>query len=541
MNDQQSRQQELMLRGAAWMTASNLISRLLGALYIIPWYGWMGSHAAEANGLFTMGYNIYAWFLLISTAGLPVAISKQIAKYNTMGQEEKSFALINRFLKLMLILGVVFAAVMYLAAPLFASGSGVGSELTPVMQSLAWAVLIFPAMSIIRGVFQGYNNMRPYAMSQIAEQVARVIWMLVATFLVMQLGNHDYVAAVIQSTFAAFIGMIASMAVLLFFLNKEQLLIPILTASGKELEGGNRLLVETIKEAIPFIITGSAIQLFQIIDQMTFINVSKWFTDISEKDLLLLFSYFSANPNKVSMILIAVATSIGGVGIPLLTENFVKNDIEASAKLVIDNLSLLLTFLMPATIGSLLMGRALYTFFYGIPEGQALNLFLWAMSFTVLMGLYMVIAPILQALNQYRLAIQYFFFGLGVKLVLQIPFIWMFGSYGPLLSTGFALILPCVLMYRKIHEVTRLNHKRLMKRVVLISLMTLVMALVTSLSQFLLSFVIGPDSRLGSLVHLALVGGISVYVYAWMALKTNHLDRVMGPQANRLRRLLRIS
>ncbi|MBF0845686.1 polysaccharide biosynthesis protein, partial [Streptococcus danieliae] len=77
-------------------------------------------------------------------------------KYNTMGQEDKSFALINRFLKLMLILGLVFAGLMYLAAPLFASGSGVGAELTPVMQSLAWAVLIFPAMSIIRGVFQGY-------------------------------------------------------------------------------------------------------------------------------------------------------------------------------------------------------------------------------------------------------------------------------------------------------------------------------------------------------------------------------------------------
>ncbi|MHB9782080.1 putative polysaccharide biosynthesis protein [Streptococcus sp. 10F2] len=541
MNDQQSRQQELMLKGAAWMTASNLISRLLGALYIIPWYGWMGSHAAEANGLFTMGYNIYAWFLLISTAGLPVAISKQIAKYNTMGQEEKSFALIHRFLKLMLILGVAFAVVMYLAAPLFASGSGVGSELTPVMQSLAWAVLIFPAMSIIRGVFQGYNNMRPYAMSQIAEQVARVIWMLVATFLIMQLGNQDYVAAVTQSTFAAFVGMIASVGLLIFALNQEGLLRPILAASGQELEGGSQLVIETLKEAIPFIITGSAIQLFQIIDQNTFINVSRWFTNTSKTDLLVLFSYFSANPNKVSMILIAVASSVGGVGIPLLTENFVKKDLGAAAKLVIDNLSLLLTFLIPATLGSLLMGRALYTFFYGQPQGQSLELFVWAMSFTLLLGLYTVLAPMIQALYENRLAMLYFLYGLGVKLLLQIPFIWMFASYGPLLSTGFALILPCILMYRKIHEVTRLNHKRLMKRVVLISLMTVIMAMVTSLSQFLLSLVIGVDSRLGSLVHLAVVGGISVYVYAWMALKTNHLDRVMGPQANRLRRLLRIS
>ena len=59
-------QQQQMLRGTAWMTASNIISRLLGALYIIPWYAWMGKQGDQANALFGQGYNIYALFLLIS-------------------------------------------------------------------------------------------------------------------------------------------------------------------------------------------------------------------------------------------------------------------------------------------------------------------------------------------------------------------------------------------------------------------------------------------------------------------------------------------
>lgn len=93
--------------GTAWLTASNFISRLLGAVYIIPWYIWMGAYAAKANGLFTMGYNIYAWFLLVSTAGIPVAVAKQVAKYNTMREEEHSFALIRSFLGFMTGLGLV--------------------------------------------------------------------------------------------------------------------------------------------------------------------------------------------------------------------------------------------------------------------------------------------------------------------------------------------------------------------------------------------------------------------------------------------------
>ena len=84
MSQETTSQQQQMLRGTAWLTAGNFISRLLGAIYIIPWYIWMGKHGAEANGLFTMGYNIYAWFLLISTAGIPVAVAKQVAKYNTI-------------------------------------------------------------------------------------------------------------------------------------------------------------------------------------------------------------------------------------------------------------------------------------------------------------------------------------------------------------------------------------------------------------------------------------------------------------------------
>ena len=65
------------------------------------------------------------------------------------------------------------------------------------------------------------------------------------------------------------------------------------------------------------------------------------------------------------MILIAVATSIGGVGIPLLTENYVKGDFRAAGKLVQDNLTMLVAFLLPATIGAVATAEPLYTVFYG--------------------------------------------------------------------------------------------------------------------------------------------------------------------------------
>ena len=66
---------------------------------------------------------------------------------------------------------------------------------------------------------------------------------------------------------------------------------------------------------------------------MTFINSMSWFTNHSNEDLVVMFSYFSANPNKITMILISVGVSIGSVGLPLLTENYVKGDLKAASRL----------------------------------------------------------------------------------------------------------------------------------------------------------------------------------------------------------------
>ena len=540
MSNENNHQQAQMLRGTAWLTASNFISRLLGAIYIIPWYIWMGTYAATANGLFTMGYNIYAWFLLISTAGIPVAVAKQVAKYNTMQEEEHSFALIRSFLGFMTVLGLAFALILYLFAPWLADLSGVGKDLIPIMQSLAWAVLIFPSMSVIRGFFQGMNNLKPYAMSQIAEQVIRVIWMLLATFIIMKLGSKDYLSAVTQSTFAAFVGMVASFVVLLYFLYKEGLLQKVFETRDKI--DSKSLLVDTIKEAIPFILTGSAIQLFQILDQMTFINSMKWFTNYSNEDLVVMFSYFSANPNKITMILISVGVSIGSVGLPLLTENYVKGDLPAASRLVQDSITMLFLFLLPATVGVVMVGEPLYTVFYGKPDSLALGLFVFAVLQSTILGLYMVLSPMLQAMFRNRKAVLYFIYGSLAKIVLQLPSIAIFHSYGPLISTTIGLIIPIVLMYREICQITGARRKIILKRTILVTILTLVMFILVGFLQWIFGLVFHPTGRFWSFIYVALIGTIGGGLYGVMSLYTRLLDKVIGQaKADQLRARLKLS
>ena len=72
-----------MLKGSAWMTVGSILSRILGALYIIPWRLILGASLFPlANSLYTQGYNIYSFALIVAVAGIPSAISKQVAHCN---------------------------------------------------------------------------------------------------------------------------------------------------------------------------------------------------------------------------------------------------------------------------------------------------------------------------------------------------------------------------------------------------------------------------------------------------------------------------
>ncbi len=148
------------------VAANNFISRLLGAAYIIPWYIWMGKHGAEANGLFTI--TISTLGLLISAAGVPVAVS--LAGGQVQYQEAENWLpWFVASLSSCLLLGLVLL-LSCMCSPVFANLSGGGKDLIPVMPEPVLGRSCFPSMKLSFVASSGHNNLKPYAISQIAEQ-----------------------------------------------------------------------------------------------------------------------------------------------------------------------------------------------------------------------------------------------------------------------------------------------------------------------------------------------------------------------------------
>lgn len=537
-NSKELNAKEKMVRGSLWMTVGNVTSRLLGAIYILPWYAWMGENAKVANSLFNKGYNVYALFLMIATAGIPGAIAKQISYYNSQNEYQISQRLFKRTLMIMAGFGVVCAGVMYVFSPLLAAGD---PNLIPVMRALSIAILIFPSMSVIRGYFQGNQDMMPSAVSQIVEQVARVFYMLLATFIIVKVAEGSYVTAVIHSTFAAFIGMIGAYAALIWFYRKQKPEMDRLIAgSNNEITvSENGLIKEMIKEAVPFIIVGSAITIFKLVDQYTFERIMGGFTNFSKDQLSALFSIFSANPDKLVMITISLATGMAMTSLPLVTEAYTKKDEAGLAKLVSDNIQLLFLVMMPATFGMVVLAEPMYVSFYE-PDALGVNVLIQASYVGLIMGYFILVSTTLQGLYKNGDAIFNLGVGLLIKIVLQYPMVRGFEVYGPLLASAIGFSVSAYLMTKRIHQITKFNYSLTIRRIILVFILSLIMSGSVFLVRSFLYLFLNPDRKLHAIIIVLISVAVGVAVYGWLALKTRLADKLLGDKVSKIRTKLKI-
>ena len=123
---------------------------------------------------------------------------------------------------------------------------------------------------------------------------------------------------------------------------------------------------------------------------------------------------------------------------------------------------------------------------------------------------------------------------------MQIPFIYLFRAYGPLLATTVGLIVPIVLMYQHIRQVTGLNQRILVKRSLLIGILTAIMSLLIAIVEVVLGVVFHPNGRISSMLYLIMIGGLGLIIYGAMALRVRLLDRFIGEKAQVLRQKFHI-
>ena len=202
------------IEGTIVATLGILLVRAIGIIYVIPFNAIIGE---QGGALYGYGYNIYQLFLSISSAGFPFAISKITSEFNALGYKRAIRDTYNVSLKIISIISIVIFIVLFLFAPSIARlilGSSVGSsninEVSFVIRMVSFAILVVPFLSVTKGFLQGFKFITPYSISQVIEQVVRVVVILLGSFLCVKvLGLPIKYAVGIAVSGAFFGGLVA--------------------------------------------------------------------------------------------------------------------------------------------------------------------------------------------------------------------------------------------------------------------------------------------------------------------------------------------
>ena len=545
MSHEEVQKDNRIVTGSSWMAMGSMVSRILGAIYIIPWMAWMGTQdqANAAHALYQVGYNPYALFLAFATAGVPSAVSKQISHYNAIQEYEISKKIYKHGLILMAITGILSAGIMYLIAPVLAASSPADNEsATLVIRSLAPALLMIPTLSVTRGLFQGHNRMREPAISQVVEQVARVIFILGATYIIRMAMSGEVVTAVTYSTFAAFVGAVFALVYLFYRIRQTP------TALNREPEESlnqysistTELLKEIIKTSIPFVVISSGLMIFQQIDQQTYAPLMEFFyPERTQQQIQITYGIMGGNAHKLSTIITSFGAALAITSVPVMSDLMAKRKIKDVSYQFEQAVQLLMFIMIPVIIGMFVVSGRFYTFFYGYDSFGFYVTKVYAVA-SLLMGLYMVLGNILQAIDLRRLGIYALLAGIGMKLISQPIFIRLIGESGILYSTIIGLALTIYLMFLIMYKKVGFSVRFLSRRVLLVFILSVIMGLIAAGVNGAISLVVSESSRLQSLIALLIVGVVGVAVYGYLSLKTGLAEKVVGSQATRLKEKLRI-
>lgn len=204
-----SQQKSTFFGGAAILAAGIAIVKVIGALYKIPIANILGD---EGNGHFSNAYVIYNLLLMVSTAGLPIALSKTISEAHTLGWKNQ----VNRIFRVALItffvLGVISFVVMFQFAAPLARWQGDALAVNAV-RALAPACFFVCIISAFRGYAQGHSDMVPTSVSQIIEALGKLIIGVALAWYFIKMSAGTEVAAA-----GAIFGVTAGAGIALIFL-----------------------------------------------------------------------------------------------------------------------------------------------------------------------------------------------------------------------------------------------------------------------------------------------------------------------------------
>lgn len=417
------------------LATAGLISRALGAVYRIPLTRVLGD---EGMGLFQMAHPVYAAILAISTVGINVAISKLVAGHLAQGKAGAARRTFHISLALMGTLGLLSSVLMFFSARFIAVHVAHNADAYYAIVALSPAVLIVSVASAMRGYFQGQQIMMPTAISQVAEQVIRVLTMLLLAHYLLRISLPMAAAG---ATFGASAGAVAGLIALLAIFYSKRGASPLLGPRPLPVEpSASQITMSILRLAVPISLAGTVVSVMNLIDLVVVPNrlIAIGFTPT---DATRLYGQLTGMALTLVNMPTVFTSALQASLVPSVSEAQALNDRASIQARATTAIRITLLIAIPATVGLYLLATPIADLLFGIPEAGAP---IAAMAGGLLfLTLQQTTSGVLQGLGRTDLPVRNLLLGAACKLVLSWTLTGMpaFGIRGAALGTTLGFMV----------------------------------------------------------------------------------------------------
>lgn len=509
------------LKGAVMATFCIVFSKILGIVYVIPFHAIIGTNG---RALYSYAYNMYMLFLNFSTVGIPLAISKIVSEYHALGYEDTKRRAYRLALKIIFIMSILSTIALIILAPTIANtiigdvkGGNSVEDITYVLRVSSSAILFVTMLSGVRGYLQGHKYITPSSISQVIEQLVRVIIIILGSYIAIKLfGTKEAVGVAI---FGATAGAIVALIYLEIKMQKQLKKEQNIQIKPEEKQFTNKYLAKKLLEyTVPFIIVSIAVSLYNTIDMLSIVKPLMKYGNLAVQEAEMVLSIISTWGAKLNSIVTSIAAGVVVAVLPNITSDFVKKNYKEVEKKINKTIQMVLYFVMPMVLGLSFLAEPVWYLFYG-KSLLGVKVFSYSIFTAIFYSLFLNIHTILQSVGHHKAANKAIVFGLITKLCLTVPLIILFSKttiipayYGSITATILAYIASIVISIIDIKKNLKVSFKSTKEKLCKIILASLVMLIILFVTKIFIPLSGGKVYSLIIVTIYTILGGLAYFV-----------------------------
>lgn len=524
------------IEGTIIATLAIVITKILGMLYVIPFYAMVG---VQGSALYAYAYNIYIIFLDISSAGLPIAMSKVIKEFNTLKMYDAKKRAYEIGKKIVLFISIAIFMILFLFAGNISklilgdlSGGNTIEDVTFVIRAVSFAILVIPFLGVSRGYLQGHNIFKISSFSQVIEQIVRITFILGGSYLALNIFHLSLKSTIGIAVFGACAGGIASLIFILNRIRKNRNNLGLLEVDTKDAISNKAIGKKIITYAIPFIVIAIAASINDFLDMVMIMRTLEYL-GIETAKVEFATTAITTWSTKICMIVNSISIGMTTSLIPTIVGAFtLKNWDDVNDKLN-KALQFILIICIPMCVGLSLLSKSVWSVFYGFNEAGA-TIFRIRVFVSLFINLYMVTNSTLQGLNKFKTVYKSTIIGFVVNMCLNIPLMLLFHNLGieaylgAIFATAIGYSVAFSIALKTLKKDHGLKFTKTLKTLGEILVPTILMIVGVVFLKILIP--VNLYSKIACIMYIALISSIGSIIYLVVAYKMGLLTKVFGKE-----------